>query len=102
MLVTPVASLQTSLERVTVDDGLDKHSIQAGTVLTIDSTNESPAVAISSTPMRAIVIQGGGMTTFAPDTPEPAGMGRSWTIPATTGDVTILLYSTETFTADPH
>lgn len=103
MLVTPVASLQTSLERVTVDDGLDKHSIQAGTVLTIDSTNESPAVAISSTPMRAIVIQGeGGMTTFAPDTPEPTGMGRSWTIPATTGDVTILLYSTETFTAEIH
>ena len=103
LLVTPVASLQTSLERVTVNDGVDTHRIRAGTVIEIDSNHDSPAMAISSMPMRAIFFQGdGGMTTFAPDSPEPTGMGRGWTIPATTGNTTIILYSTETFTAVIH
>ena len=101
MLVTPVASLQSPLERVIVNDGANSHSIQDGTVIEIDSTIESPAMAIASAPMRAMVIQGeGGMTTFAPDSPDPTGMGRGWTVPATVGDVTILLFSTETFTAE--
>ena len=100
LFLTPMSNLQQPLSATTVKNNGETYRLNTGEIMSFPSSNVNPAITESSNTMRALFIQGiSGMTTYAPDSPSPYGVGRSWTIPVPAGDMKFILYGENAFTA---